>query len=353
MLSLTLALTLAATDWSTALPPEAVGSYLPNDGLPVMVVMPGEQVPAAKAQLVAAVEQSMKGPLVMGDSPLGDVSALSDQEAVKAATAYANTVVVLRVFGQPNKPGLAVVSVFSRKGDLLSSFSATMGEPLAKNSTPVAVSTKTIDAISSTIKEDEAGPRSVKRGAARRPVEREMVEQEEEGTGPRVFVTATEPQPGSLHPELHRVARGSLGGYGLIVDGFVCTLPCKQEVALPDLEYYVGGDGVTPSTTFRLSQVGRSGHVDLSVKAGSWGVQFAGMMGAIIGGMVVIGGGALSIAGVTSVRTNYYTGSYTTGDSTMLAGGLLTLLLGGLLTGISIPAIINNRTVVTANGRVL
>jgi hypothetical protein len=325
----------AHPEWVAAFPPESVGSYLPSGFKSAMVVIGGPRTTEsaqAKEAFAQALRKSQSGPqLVLTDEPLGEVSALSDAVLTTQAQKYAIAiVVVLRLFSlEAGKPPLAVGSVFGSDGALLSSFSTSRGTPLARNAQSVGVSSATVDAVSSSLEKRES-----KKPVTRRGREPEVIPDD----APRIFATLTEREESKLRPELRRIVGGSVNGYRFAIDDFVCTLPCKQEVALPDMDFYIGGAGVTPSESFRLGRMARSGRVDLKVKAGDGTAMTLGILGATFGVPAVISGIALLIVGVTQ-------GSRTA--SVYNAGGVATLLAGGLMVGFGIPAIVNNTTTVT------
>lgn len=352
MLSIVVSLSIASlSEWQSAFPSSSVGSYLPNDQA-VMVVLAG-QLPAdgtaARDAFASAVRRTPGPRAVFTHEPLGDVSALRDEEIVKHAGQYAPTVVVLRVF--PQSPGALVVgSVFSGSGALISSFSTPSSAALSPNSQPLSISTVTMDAVSSTMKQER---QPIERPGRRGEVERAPADDD----APRVLVSIAESKPGELRPELHRVARGTIGGYDVSVSGFVCTLPCSQEVTNPSMEYVIAGKNVMPSEPFRLSQYARSGRVDLTVKTGNSSSAVLGLMGILTGSMAVLGGSIATVYGLVAYRPyeSFLGGRYTSiphyGDTGALVGGLLTTLLGGVLIGVGVPATLAGRTTVTNEAR--
>jgi hypothetical protein len=324
---------LAVTpDWTAAFPPDSAASFLPQGLRVAMVVTGGAHTPdgdQAKEAFAQALRKSLDLRLVLTDEPLGDVSTLSDAELTSRASKYAvNAVVILRVFTtEGGKPPLAVGSVFGSDGALLSSFSTTRGAPLVRNTQSVAVSSATVDAVSSTLKESESKrPVTPGRGRSLEP-------EEIPADAPRVFVTVAEKEDSGLRPELHRVATGTISGYRITVDGFVCTLPCKEEVALPDMQFYVGGTGVMPSEPFRLSSMTRGGRVDLKVKSGSLSSWTLGLVGVSLGIPTIIGSVAMLVAGSR--------------DTGLAVGGVILLVAGGLMTGFGIPGMSRNTTTVS------
>lgn len=345
MLSLVVTALLAANpEWVAAFPPESTASFLPAGIRVAMVVSGGARstdADQAKEACAQALRKSQAGlRLVLTDEPLGDVSTLSDAEFTSQASKYAvNAVVILRVFAtEVGKPALAVGSVFGSDGALLSSFSTTRGTPLVRNTQSIAVSSATVDAVSSTLKEsDSKKPVTPGRGRSREP-------EEIPADAPRVFATVTEKEESGLRPELHRVATGTVGGYRVTVDGYVCTLPCKQEVALPDMQFYVGGAGVTQSEPFRLSSMSRGGRVDLKVKSGSSSSWTLGFLGVLFGVPSAIGGVAM-LAGAADGTSRRLLGD--SGSNALAIGGVFALLAGGLMTGFGIPALMNNATTVS------
>lgn len=339
---LTLLLTLstaAAPDWQAAFPADAVASYLPTDQAALMVVLAGPKVAdaaTAKEALAGAARTSTITRLVMTDEALGDASAISDQDAVKQAGSYATTVVVLRVFApDATKPPLAVASVFTRSGSLVSSFTTTRGVPLSRNTQPLTVTNSTMDAVSSTLEEKKREP-----GNPRQP--RGPREADEPSDAPTVRVKIAEKSASGLRPELHRIVRGSVGGYALTVDGFVCALPCDQEVTYPDMEYYIVGRDVTASESFRLSQYRSKGRTELEVTAGDAGTRTLGIVGLSLGTTGLLVGLPLTIAGVISANS-----PYGGGGGSMIGIGLVVSLLSGIVMGVSVPALLNSATRVT------
>lgn len=122
-------------DWSKALPPAAVETYLSGDGVKVLVAAAGgdaaERDAAAKA-LADALRASKRVKLVLPDDALGDLSALDDAAVVAKAKAQpVDQVFVARVFPGDAGAWSAVVTVYAKDGSTIDAFTAGTSEPLA------------------------------------------------------------------------------------------------------------------------------------------------------------------------------------------------------------------------------
>jgi hypothetical protein len=122
----------AASGWSASFRSEALATYV--DSGRVLVIAAGvraDSQPAA-VELAAALRATGKVGLVMTDEGLGDVSGLDDAAIVKKAAGLPVDVhAVVRVFPGDGGNVAAVVTLYSKTGEVRGAFSAKRGEPLA------------------------------------------------------------------------------------------------------------------------------------------------------------------------------------------------------------------------------
>ncbi|WP_394830285.1 hypothetical protein LVJ94_27630 [Pendulispora rubella] len=98
---------------------------------------------------------------------------------------------------------------------------------------------------------------------------------------------------------------GSVGGYNVAVafESYepLCTAPCTTS-ADPNGIYRIAGEGITPSSTFRLP--GHT-HADLRVHAGSSSKRWWGWASTYVGTALVVGGASFLIMDAISPATSY------------------------------------------------
>lgn len=121
--------------WPTALPPDAVASYVTGAGVKVLVAGAGGeelQREQAAAQVASALRSSAAVKLVLGDDALGDLTAAADDASIVAMAGAqpVDQVFVVRVF-PTGADWSVVVTMYEHGGAAIGGFSATTAEPLA------------------------------------------------------------------------------------------------------------------------------------------------------------------------------------------------------------------------------
>ncbi|WP_394840962.1 hypothetical protein LZC95_28285 [Pendulispora brunnea] len=148
---------------------------------------------------------------------------------------------------------------------------------------------------------------------------------------------------------------GNVGGYGVAMafESYepLCTAPCTAS-ADPNGIYRIAGEGITPSSVFRLP--GRT-HADLRVRAGSSSKRWWGWVSTYVGAALAVGGGTFLLLDAISPQTNYdvKTGEETR-STTFRDIGIIGLVSGApfLILGIVMVAT-SGTDVTTASGEML
>ena len=119
-----------------------------------------------------------------------------------------------------------------------------------------------------------------------------------------------------------------------------CRIPCSVAVER-DAQYFISGDGITPSGVFSLPQLPS---VTLSVKAGSLRFRSSGLMLTIFGGIAVIGG--LSSLIMIPIFSSTDTAGFKHDNSGYLIGGGVATGLGSVLLISGIVMVMRSKTLV-------
>lgn len=122
-------------DWSQTITPQSVAPHLKGGRARIVVIAATEDLQTGRAGLVlqAALRASGQVEQVLEGDVLGSVEDLDDQAIVQRAAALpADTVAVVRLLAPAEPlPAAAVVNLYTMQGELLTSLSAPLGEPLA------------------------------------------------------------------------------------------------------------------------------------------------------------------------------------------------------------------------------
>ncbi len=159
-----------------------------------------------------------------------------------------------------------------------------------------------------------------------------------------VYVTIDSDKPEVELQRIAGIATGYVGGNAatVVTSERICRAPCREVVEVNDVtDFYVAGDGVTPSSALDLSQYGNS--VNMKVKAGSTGRRFGGIMS-------VTGGGALLLGGLLSVGLGAMMGgdTYTSSSASFFTtAGAIGAGIGGALLVLGIVLLTGSGTDVT------
>jgi hypothetical protein len=141
-LALSATLASAPAGWAASFTPERLAPLVPAGRARLLVVAAGPVetgVDAAAEALESALLRTGRTGRVMRRGARSDASALDDAAQVRRASSLrVSHVAVVRVFpGRPDEPPTAVVSLYTREGVPVSSFTARQGSPLeARESRP-------------------------------------------------------------------------------------------------------------------------------------------------------------------------------------------------------------------------
>jgi len=116
-----------------------------------------------------------------------------------------------------------------------------------------------------------------------------------------------------------------------------CRAPCDRVILEAENQFFIGGDGVTPSAAFVLADHQREGRVDLHVKPGNALASFLSWFSA---GFFGVGGIAAGSALLVVSRTSSWGADY-------VAPGVATLLGGVAVTALCVVVGVMNGTSVT------
>ncbi|TSC31246.1 hypothetical protein [Corallococcus sp. Z5C101001] len=117
-----------------------------------------------------------------------------------------------------------------------------------------------------------------------------------------------------------------------------CQAPCNMRILEPRSEFFIGGNGITPSSRFSLLDQGRN--VSLHVRPGSSGLRATGWYSIVVGASAALAGGLL--LGLSGSMQTEATGS--TDDPFMRKLSIGSLIGGGALLAIGIPLFAFNGT---------
>jgi len=163
--------TPATPAWGDTFEPGAVGSYLGDQKVNVMVVgATSASAPAAEA-LRAAMRASKRGGLIMDAQAIGATDGLDDRTIVeRAKTQPVAQIVIVRVFdGGPGEPPSTILTFYRPDGAVITAITGVAGTPIANNGAPVAsagASTQPVDAVPEV--DAAARPEANKEGAVDR-----------------------------------------------------------------------------------------------------------------------------------------------------------------------------------------
>jgi hypothetical protein len=145
-----------------------------------------------------------------------------------------------------------------------------------------------------------------------------------------VRLHVSSPEPANVFS--HRMSYGAINGYGFMLDAAtpVCSAPCDQVFDASSGDTYTVKGDFNSSPKFSLA--GRQGDVELAVTPGSRGLRAGGLVLVVMGGVGVITGGSLLLAGAL-VSNNSTTYSYPTGDSSQTDSGTGWLIPAGAAIG--------------------
>lgn len=117
-----------------------------------------------------------------------------------------------------------------------------------------------------------------------------------------------------------------------------CQAPCNMRILEPRSEFFIGGNGITPSSRFSLLDQGRD--VSLHVRPGSAGLRATGWYSIVVGASAAVVGGL--ILGLSSNSPTEVT--YGTESQFMRKLSIGSLIGGGALLAIGIPLFAFNGT---------
>ncbi|MEZ4450091.1 MAG: hypothetical protein R3B09_11495 [Nannocystaceae bacterium] len=156
--------------------------------------------------------------------------------------------------------------------------------------------------------------------------------------GPRLHIETTKPAKVKLFEITSEMVAS---GGNVVVHGMtyrpICTSPCDEVIdASAGHPYFFGGDKLSTSRRFNLPTYG---DVTVTVKPGSRGLRFGGMiLGMVVGPTVAIGGGAWLLVNEVGA-----------GSSSRIGGPLALIGAGVALVGGGIAMMIVGRTRYTFN----
>ena len=190
------------------------------------------------------------------------------------------------------------------------------------------------------IAKPEAPPAPPAAEPAKEPAQEPAAEEPGKGT-PRIHIEADRPGV-----KLLRITGtvSDRAGEGLFVRT-ACDAPCDRIVdGRKDQAFFFGADGMVPSRSFLLSNVG--GDVVAHVDGGSFLGRQLGFLFGGFGGAAVLGGGVMLAIGYTADgATLSGEGKVTQGENRSLTtGGFVTLGVGAALVATGISLVLLNKT---------
>jgi hypothetical protein len=123
-----------------------------------------------------------------------------------------------------------------------------------------------------------------------------------------------------------------VGTVGIIQYQRECRAPCGVSILEPKADFFIGGDGVTPSRRFSL--VGQGEEVTLQVDPGSTAMRWLGWTSLTLGVTSLVMGGLSMLIGASDSSGNSLNPE---GSDPFKTLGWVGLVGGGVLTGASIP----------------
>ena len=126
----------ASPDWSVALPPAALGTFIDGSGLRVLVAAGGTGADPAASALTVSLRALSSVKLTMPDDALGNLAEADDATIVaKAKVLPVDLVAVVRVFPGNDGAENLVATIYRVDGTVLSAFTAGTDAPLVSQKT--------------------------------------------------------------------------------------------------------------------------------------------------------------------------------------------------------------------------